>query len=90
MTIVANDLRATHAPKFIIESLYAEAAANGTNAVIESIRAEGEIVALREKEIFICLPWTPIRRSAMNGSSRAATKPTASPLKNSFRTKPAM
>jgi dephospho-CoA kinase len=52
MTIVANDLRATHSPSYIVEELYKEAAFANTKAIIESIRTEGEIVALRKRGNF--------------------------------------
>lgn len=55
MTIVANDLRATHSPSYIAETLYDEAAAAGKNAVIESLRTEGEIAALRAKGNFLLI-----------------------------------
>lgn len=53
MTVVANDLRAEHSPSYIAEALYEEAAAAGKNAVIESLRTEGEIAALRAKGDFL-------------------------------------
>ena len=49
---MANDLRAAHSPSYIIEALYNEAVKNGKDAVIESIRTEGEIMALRQKGNF--------------------------------------
>jgi len=55
MVVVANDLRATHSPSYIAEALYDEAVAAGKNAVIESLRTEGEIVALRAKGNFALL-----------------------------------
>lgn len=39
---VANDLRLTHSPAYVIESLFTEAKAAGGDAVIESVRAIGE------------------------------------------------
>ena len=53
MTVVANDLRASYSPSYIAEALYEEAAAAGKNAVIESLRTEGEIAALRAKGDFL-------------------------------------
>ncbi len=53
MTTVANDLRTTHSPSYIAEALYKEAAAAGTNAVIESLRTEGEVQTLRSKGNFL-------------------------------------
>ena len=55
MTEVANDLRARYSPSYIAESLCAEAKGVGQDAVIESIRAEGEIKALRREPNFILL-----------------------------------
>lgn len=55
MTPVANDLRATHSPSYIAEALYDEASAAGKNAVIESLRTEGEIAALRAKGNFVLI-----------------------------------
>ena len=52
MVVVANDLRATNSPSYIAEALYGEALAVGANAVIESLRTEGEITALRAKGNF--------------------------------------
>jgi dephospho-CoA kinase len=49
MTAVANDLRASHSPSYIAETLYDEAVEAGKDAVIESLRTEGEIAALRAK-----------------------------------------
>jgi dephospho-CoA kinase len=55
MVIVANDLRASRSPSYIAEALYDEAAAGGKNAVIESLRTEGEIATLRAKGNFLLL-----------------------------------
>ncbi len=43
MILVANDLRATHGPSYIIDSLYARAEARGGNVIIESLRAVAEV-----------------------------------------------
>ena len=48
MVVVANDLRTAHSPSYIIAALAEEARKNGTDAVIESVRTEGEVNALRE------------------------------------------
>lgn len=53
--VVANDLRATHSPSFIIDELYKQAQKSGKNAIIESIRATGEITSLRQKGQFTLL-----------------------------------
>lgn len=42
MAIIANDLRAMHAPTYITEQLYKQAQAAGGDAVIESLRAVAE------------------------------------------------
>ncbi len=55
MTEVANNLRANHSPSFIIEQLYKEAVANGTNAIIESIRTPGEIEFLKKQGKFFLI-----------------------------------
>jgi dephospho-CoA kinase len=55
MVLVANDLRATHNPAYIIEELYREALQTGHDCVIESIRTPGEAESLRSKESFILL-----------------------------------
>lgn len=48
MTVVANDLRATHGPSYIIDSLYMRAQEKGGNAIIESLRAVAEVRRIRE------------------------------------------
>ncbi|MGB7958212.1 MAG: AAA family ATPase [Minisyncoccia bacterium] len=53
MTVVGNDIRATHSPSYIAEMLYKEASTAGKDAVIESLRTEGEIEALRSKGNFL-------------------------------------
>ncbi len=47
MTLLANRLREEHSPAYIVEQLYAQAAQQNANAVIESIRTPGEVEALR-------------------------------------------
>ena len=49
MVIVANELRATHTPSYIVEQLYYQALQTGTNCIIESIRTPGEVEALKHK-----------------------------------------
>ena len=51
--VVANDLRAKHTPSYITDQLYLQAAENGTNAIIESVRTPGEVESLRKQENFI-------------------------------------
>jgi len=51
--VVANDLRATHCPSYITDQLYLQAAENGENAVIESVRTPGEVESLRQHEDFL-------------------------------------
>lgn len=55
MVVVANDLRLQNSPSYIIDSLFDEARATGTDSVIESIRTPGEIISLREKGRFFLL-----------------------------------
>jgi dephospho-CoA kinase len=52
MVIVANDLRATHSPDYIVGELYKLAAQSGNHCIIESIRTPGEVMLLRSKENF--------------------------------------
>lgn len=49
MRLVANNIRAENGPSFIIERLYEKAVADGSDAVIESLRNPKEIEALRFK-----------------------------------------
>jgi len=51
--VVANDLRATHSPSYITDQLYLQAAENGANAIIESVRTPGEVESLRRQEHFL-------------------------------------
>ncbi len=51
MVLVANELREEFGASYIVEKLYAMA--NGKNAVIESIRCVGEVMALRKKKDFV-------------------------------------
>ncbi|HSV88857.1 MAG TPA: AAA family ATPase [Bacteroidales bacterium] len=55
LTAMANELRATHGPAYIIEELHKEANAIKSNCIIESIRTPGEIAALRKKSNFFLL-----------------------------------
>ena len=55
MVITANDLRAKHNPAFIIQELYEEASQQNKNAVIESIRTQGEIDFLKQQGNFLLL-----------------------------------
>ncbi|MCK4907873.1 MAG: AAA family ATPase [Spirochaetes bacterium] len=52
MTDLANTLRAENTPSYIIEQLYKQAEAAGGDSIIESIRAVGEVAALKEKPDF--------------------------------------
>ncbi len=53
LTVVANDLRKTHSPSYIVDRLYEQALEDGENSVIESIRTPGEIDSLRQKGKFV-------------------------------------
>ena len=52
MVAVANELRAANSPSFIVDQLFDQAMARGTDAVIESIRTPGEVESLRSKGRF--------------------------------------
>ena len=73
MTIVGNDLRATHSPSYIVEQLYQQAQASGRNCIIESVRTPGEVEALRGKPNFYLFAidadaHTRFQRIALRGS----------------------
>ncbi len=53
LTKVGNELRSQHSPSYITDCLYALAQASKKNAIIESIRAEGEVVSLKANKNFI-------------------------------------
>lgn len=55
LTYVANDLRAENSPSYIVDELYRRASETGGNAIIESIRAVGEVESLRKKGAFVLL-----------------------------------
>jgi dephospho-CoA kinase len=50
--LVGNSLRKMHGPSYILESLFAQAKAIGKNAVLESVRATGELEFLRKQDNF--------------------------------------
>jgi dephospho-CoA kinase len=52
LTWVANDLRKSHSPQYVIEQLYKMAKKDGGNAVIESVRTPGEVEFLRKQPDF--------------------------------------
>lgn len=52
---VANELRANYGPAYIVEQLYLQAKQAGGKAIIESIRARGEIEALQQYPDFFLL-----------------------------------
>jgi dephospho-CoA kinase len=52
MVAMANELRRDNSPSYIIDQLFAAAASEGRNAVIESIRTPGEVESLRRKGHF--------------------------------------
>lgn len=53
MIEVANDLRKTHGPAYIVESLYKRAEEVGGDAVIESLRAVREVEKIKELGGFV-------------------------------------
>jgi len=52
MVLVANELRASHTPWYIVEQLYLKAKESGQNCVIESIRTPGEVEMLAKQANF--------------------------------------
>jgi dephospho-CoA kinase len=48
MVNVANDLRSTYGPSYVVESMAKEALAAGQDAVLESVRTPGEVEALKQ------------------------------------------
>ncbi|OGZ00306.1 MAG: hypothetical protein A2945_01655 [Candidatus Liptonbacteria bacterium RIFCSPLOWO2_01_FULL_52_25] len=52
MVAVGNDLRREHSHGYIAEELHKQAVASGKNSVIESLRAVGEVRALRARGNF--------------------------------------
>ncbi len=55
MVIVGNDLREKYGPGYVAEELFKRATEFGGDAIIESLRAVGEIEALRKKGKFVLL-----------------------------------
>lgn len=53
MIEVANDLRATHGPTYIIDSLFARAKEAGNDSIIESLRAVAEVRRIKELGGFV-------------------------------------
>ncbi len=47
MTDIADELRRSHSPSYIIEQLYAQAVVGGKNAILESVRTPGEVDFLK-------------------------------------------
>ena len=94
MHVVADDLRATHSPGYIIASLYDEAVRQGGNAVIESIHNEGEVSALRAKGGFLLLAVDADQklrydRIALRGSSSdQVSLKSSAPTRNAKCTRP--
>ena len=86
-TLVANDLRKTHAPDFLVRELFEQAKRAGGDAIIESIRALGEIDYLKKNAMpfyFIAVDADPqlrYLRIVVAGSIKCH-------LKNSWRMKP--
>jgi dephospho-CoA kinase len=72
MRDVANDLRATHDPAYVVETLYKRATETGGDAVIESIRAvkEAEFLKAHGANLFAVDAERPLRyeRVVLRGS----------------------
>jgi dephospho-CoA kinase len=74
MTVVANEIRSAHGASYIIEQLYKQAKASGSNSVIESVRTTGEIQFLETLPRFALLavnapPELRYQRIRQRGSS---------------------
>lgn len=52
---LANELRASHSPSYIVDRLFDEALLHEKDCIIESIRTPGEILSLKEKGDFYLL-----------------------------------
>ena len=74
MIAVGNDLRMQHGPSHIVEVLFERAKDKGGNAVIEALRAVGEVRKLKELGAFIigvdADPKTRYQRSVKRGSEK--------------------
>jgi dephospho-CoA kinase len=55
MRIVANEIRANHHPAYIVQQLFVQAQEKGDDAIIESIRAVGEVELLQRSADFLLL-----------------------------------
>ena len=53
MTDLADTLRRTYGSSYIIEALYDRAVREGKNAIIESVRAKGEVSFLKSHGVFL-------------------------------------
>ena len=53
MRLVANDLRKTHDPAYVVKELFKQAEVAGGDAVIESVRVLGEAEFLHEQGAFL-------------------------------------
>lgn len=55
MRLLANQLRSEFWPSYIVEQLYQQAHEAGKDAIIESLRAIGEVASLKKKSDFLLL-----------------------------------
>src|SRR3989344_8359714 len=55
LVVIGNEMREKNSPSYIAERLYEMVQQDGANGVIESIRAPGEVDALRKKGKFILI-----------------------------------
>ena len=53
MILVGNDLRAKYSPSYVAEQIFIRAQEKGGDCVLESLRTQGEIECLKEKDEFI-------------------------------------
>ncbi|HYF29277.1 MAG TPA: AAA family ATPase [Candidatus Paceibacterota bacterium] len=76
MIVVANDLRATNGPSYLIDSLFERAKEGGKDAVIESLRAVAEVRRIKELGGFVlgvdAEPRLRYERAVKRGSEKDA------------------
>ncbi len=74
MIAVANELRATHSPSYLVEVLYNRAQENEGDAIIESLRAVAEVEKIKELGGIVigvdAEPRLRYERSVLRGSAK--------------------
>lgn len=74
MRNVANEMRATHGPTYIIETHYNRAREAGGNAVIESVRAIKEAEFLQSRGVYLLAVDTADRRVRYERAMKRASE----------------